>query len=126
MNNENNFTTHVNQIEKVCDICMTSQHMTKFDTCIITNFVTYLDEYLTQSSCKECNKVNDKKQKKGGRPRIYTEIPDCPNRDRFVAALSRSNRYHSNEEFRQSKAEKNRIYYESRKKRDLVTIIKNN
>ena len=77
MNNENNFITYVNQIEKVCDICMTAQNMTNFDTSIATNFVKYLDEYLTQSSCKEFNKVNDNKQKKGGRPRIYTEILDC-------------------------------------------------
>ena len=104
MNNENNFITYINQIEKICHICMTPQHMTNFDTSIVTNFVTYLNEYSTQSPCKKYNKVNNNKQKKGGRPRIYTEIPDCPTRDRFVAALSRSNRYHSDDKFRKKQS----------------------
>ncbi len=59
------------------------------------------------------NQNNEKR--KPGRPRIYTEVPDCEKRDRVIAAMTKSNRYYSNEEFRQMKKEKNKIYYESRK-----------
>ena len=45
---------------------------------------------------------NNEKPKRG-RPRIYIEVPDCDNRNRFINELYKQTRYHSDPEYRQKK-----------------------
>jgi hypothetical protein len=54
-------------------------------------------------------------KKKAGRPRIYNEVPDGPNRNRFINEVYKQVRYHSDPEYRQKKIDRNKRNYEARK-----------
>lgn len=67
---ENSFETYVNQIDKTCNKCMNKLPITEFETYILHR-ENELDQYMTNDTCKACNRKTDQTMRSQEYKKLY-------------------------------------------------------